>query len=179
MNRIRANPDEANDRCPDSDSVDRVLDREAPEEVAGELRRHVAGCPDCRERYGALFEVDSLAPAIARDGDRLRPTIAWRRVLLAAAALVVAATLVVFLRPRTERVPEISKLDGPRATPAPAPPRLVASRLVETEIVVDATGVRASIRRGGSSPGSFEFQSSRSGFTSCAWSPSPSAEKSR
>lgn len=159
-------PEGASQSCPDLDAVNAVLDREASEEEAVALRRHVAGCESCRERFGALFEVASLAPAIAR-GRR----VSWPRPLLAAAALIVAAALVVLLRPREGAAPDVATLPKGATSSSLAPPRLVASRRVVTEIVVDAAGVRASIRRvGDGAPASIDFEKRRSGGVNVGWS---------
>jgi putative zinc finger protein len=171
----------AGERCPDLEVVNAVLDREATEEVAAVLRRHVASCERCNESFGALFEVDALAPAIVRDGASLvhlgvarRRRVGWPRALFAAAALIVAAAFVVLLRPRGGSAPEVVTLPPTPAAPAPEAPRLVASRVIETEIVVDGAGVHGSIRRrGDGDPGSFEFERRRGGGASICWSRLP------
>ena len=179
MSESGATQADPGERCPDLEAVNAVLDREAPEEIADALRRHVSRCATCREQFGELFEVDALAPAIFLDGaagihDDLarRRRVAWPRPHLAAAALILAAVLVVLLRLREGRAPDLVTLRPPPvAAPALAPPRLVASRRVESEIVVDGTGVHGSIRRDGDRDSSaFQFEKRRSGGADVCWS---------
>jgi hypothetical protein len=170
MTSNRATPDEAADGCPKLDAVNAVLDREASDEMGRALRRHVAACVACSERFGALFEVDSLAPAVARAPLSVR-RITRLQPWLAAAALLVAAALLFFLRARDDRPRDVAQAGKPSA-----PPRLVASRRVETEIVVDSAGVHASIRHAGAGgAGSFDYATSRDGRTSFAWTRLPAA----
>jgi hypothetical protein len=156
--------------CPDADAVDAVLDRTASEAAGIELRRHVSRCPECQDRYGGLFEIDSLAPAIARGAGALPRRLAWRR-LLPAAALVAAATVVFLSRSREERATHVAAVPLPPVASDVAAPHLISSRRVEAEFVIDARGIHTSIRHAGDGgSGSLEYATTRSGRTDLCWS---------
>lgn len=158
------------DACPDPDAVDAVLDRTTSEAAGLELRRHVSRCPACRDRFGGLFEIDSLAPAIARGAAALPHRFEWRRLLIAA-AIVAAATIVLLSRSREERTTRVAAGPPPPVAHDVAPPHLVSSRRVDAEFVIDAAGVRTSIRHAGDGgAGSFEYARTRSGRTELGWS---------
>lgn len=176
MSEGESTQERAGERCPDLDAVNAVLDREAAEEVAVALRRHVASCERCRASFGELFAVDSLAPAIVRDGLARGRRVTWPRSLFAAAALILAVALVVLLRPRRGSAPEVVTLPPTPAALALEPPRLVASRRVESEIVVDGAGLHASIRsRGDDDFSSFELENRSSGGSLVCWSRLPAS----
>jgi hypothetical protein len=158
------------DACPDPDAVDAVLDRTASEAVGIDLRRHVSRCPECGDRYGGLFEIDSLAPAIARGAGALARRLEWHRPLLAA-ALVAAAPVVFLSRAREEHATRVAGVPPPPVAVDTAAPHLVSSRRLEAEFVIDAAGIRTSIRHAGDGgSGSFEYAKTRSGRTDLCWS---------
>lgn len=158
------------DACPDPDAVDAVLDRTTSEAAGIELRRHVARCPECRDRFGGLFEIDSLAPAIARGAGALPRRLEWRRPLLAAAT-VAAATVLFLSRSREEHSTRVADVPPPPVAGDVAAPHLVSSRSVEAEFVIDAAGIRTSIRHAGDGgSGSLEYARTRSGRTDLCWS---------
>jgi hypothetical protein len=156
--------------CPDPDAVDAVLDRSTSKAAGIEVRLHVSRCPECRDRFGGLFEIDSLAPAIARGAGMLPRRLQWRRLLLAA-AIVAAATVVLLSRSREERATRVADAPSPPAAGDVAAPHLVSSRRVEAGFVIDAAGIRTSIRHSGDGgSGSFEYARTRSGCTDLCWS---------
>lgn len=60
-----------NEACPNDDDLARLADGEATENRAAELRRHLAGCAPCRERFEGLEGLlgDLRAPVVRVDVD--------------------------------------------------------------------------------------------------------------